>query len=348
MWSTIHPFGEYDLRLGDPKCRASPLTNIPGTGAMVFHDFVSIDHHPNHRQMSIQSPLEGMMTLEMGLEDISLGTKDDEEQVEDDDDASSSTSTSTIRAGDSIDHEPVPATKAGPSDELERFRREWKREMETKKDVGGVNVGPVRWKRDDPSSSAAPATTSSSKNMTGPSRRGAPLSPDVPWRALPQDLDGPPQEVQPQPQPRPLDSLPPVRPPGGRRKGLLVGKEREDAAVQMYARAVENEQAGQLNDALMLYRQAFKLNGECRIIILPIESLLIIRKIMLTGSTLDLRPSRLEQKRTRPRNRPISCPLQRRRTSRTLSRDTSRWLQITILPRHLSPHPAIHPYPLPN
>jgi hypothetical protein len=31
--------------------------------------------------------------------------------------------------------------------------------------------------------------------------------------------------------------------------------------VSIYARAVEAEQAGQLNDALNLYRQAFKMDG---------------------------------------------------------------------------------------
>ncbi|MCQ8812043.1 hypothetical protein NQU36_29715, partial [Escherichia coli] len=34
------------------------------------------------------------------------------------------------------------------------------------------------------------------------------------------------------------------------------------SAVQLYAQAVENEQAGQLNDALQLYRKAFKIDGE--------------------------------------------------------------------------------------
>ena len=47
-----------------------------------------------------------------------------------------------------------------------------------------------------------------------------------------------------------------VRPPGGRPAGKAKGD-----AVTIYARAVEAEQAGQLNDALNLYRQAFKMDG---------------------------------------------------------------------------------------
>ncbi|KAL7421995.1 hypothetical protein Q5752_003767 [Cryptotrichosporon argae] len=45
--------------------------------------------------------------------------------------------------------------------------------------------------------------------------------------------------------------------------GAGAGAERgpgKDRAVQLYARAVESEQSGQLNDALRLYRQAFKLD----------------------------------------------------------------------------------------
>ncbi|OCF30685.1 F-box protein 9 [Kwoniella heveanensis BCC8398] len=36
----------------------------------------------------------------------------------------------------------------------------------------------------------------------------------------------------------------------------------EERAVQMYAKAVESEQSGKLNDALLLYRRAFKLNDD--------------------------------------------------------------------------------------
>ncbi|WVF71200.1 hypothetical protein IAT40_006000 [Kwoniella sp. CBS 6097] len=36
----------------------------------------------------------------------------------------------------------------------------------------------------------------------------------------------------------------------------------EDRAVQMYAKAVESEQSGKLNDALLLYRRAFKLDDD--------------------------------------------------------------------------------------
>jgi F-box protein 9 len=38
----------------------------------------------------------------------------------------------------------------------------------------------------------------------------------------------------------------------------------KDQALQLYTRAVESEQAGKLNEALMMYRRAFKLDGEAR------------------------------------------------------------------------------------
>ena len=45
-------------------------------------------------------------------------------------------------------------------------------------------------------------------------------------------------------------------------RGRRLGVQDMDP-VSIYAKAVEAEQAGQLNDALNLYRQAFKMDGEC-------------------------------------------------------------------------------------
>ena len=38
-----------------------------------------------------------------------------------------------------------------------------------------------------------------------------------------------------------------------------------EQAVQIYARAVESEQSGKLNEALILYRRAFKMDGETNV-----------------------------------------------------------------------------------
>jgi hypothetical protein len=49
--------------------------------------------------------------------------------------------------------------------------------------------------------------------------------------------------------------------------GRNKGKMKNSTALQVYAQAVESEQAGQLSEALNLYRQAFKMDGESQILV---------------------------------------------------------------------------------
>lgn len=69
-----------------------------------------------------------------------------------------------------------------------------------------------------------------------------------------------PTQPRPYPQPQSSQDHVPVQSPARAARAAHTQK-RGETAVQLYARAVENEQAGKLNDALMLYRRAFKLDG---------------------------------------------------------------------------------------
>ena len=165
------------------------------------------------------------------------------------------------------------ASGAEPN-ELARFRKEWEAEVKARKD--GVSVGPVRWKSEAQSSTGASAPSSSKTNKddhaepqgdrAGPSR-------STTWRG-PQD-----REVQ-------SGSLSRVAVESNtiRQISAVRAKKSEDA-VEIYARAVENEQSGQLSEALQLYRKAFKLNGKSASI--HLQDTPYTAQIMLTASTLD-------------------------------------------------------------
>lgn len=158
---------------------------------------------------------------------------------------------------------PRPITAASPKASLSRFTGKGK-EAE-------VAHGPVRWKGTSRTSPEACTSVTLPEDtvlpVTSPARSNRSLSPATSPRAIrsrPHDNDESHQDgslglytIGSSAGPSRSPERPRVvRPPGGRPAGKAKGD-----AVSIYARAVEAEQAGQLNDALNLYRQAFKMDG---------------------------------------------------------------------------------------
>jgi len=150
------------------------------------------------------------------------------------------------------------------NEELARFRREWADEVRLKKDPG-VKVGNVRWKAKDQEGEKAVDGVREGAGQVGKGKTGnkeekqvvkKALSPIQPLRALEPDLDE--QTVAgPSRYPQQAHAAPAVPQPW-RPATKDVGRD----AVALYAKAVESEQSGKLNEALMLYRKAFKMDGE--------------------------------------------------------------------------------------
>lgn len=176
--------------------------------------------------------------------------------------------------------------KDGPvgDEELEQFRMEWRQEVKARSHapgLGGVNhAHPI----DVDSSTNIAKSSGKGKEKhheaggwktvdTSPERRRVPNG-DIAANTTTsprQSLKSLSPVTSPLTIKRPLvedalveqgTSRSPERPRVARafgRKAIAQGD-----AVSIYARAVEAEQGGQLNDALNLYRQAFKLDGESK------------------------------------------------------------------------------------
>jgi len=129
--------------------------------------------------------------------------------------------------------------EGGDEDELERFRQEWKAEVKGRRGLRNYGIplreSAVQTPKQVDRSEASPER-SPKKSIT------TPFAEDV-------SLPNPTVIRSPTQNGRTLDAGP-SRP------------KKHYSAVQLYAQAVENEQAGQLNDALQLYRKAFKIDGE--------------------------------------------------------------------------------------
>lgn len=108
-------------------------------------------------------------------------------------------------------------------DELERFRREWRQDL-ARKGKAEQNV---------PAEAGSVHASTSRVDATSPA--SPKTSPKTSPKATFQSLANKPSQV--------ADPL--------------------QHALQLYTDAVEHEQAGKLNEALILYRKAFKLDGEC-------------------------------------------------------------------------------------
>lgn len=176
---------------------------------------------------------------------------------------------------------PTPAPGAVPDDELERFRREWKEEVAAKR-PGVVDVGPVKWATAPAAEDEARADKGKKKDTTlvssvlpDPPAQPVPKSPVKLSRVISSEQRSPERERRAAVSPKKvtgiglparlagqgLETTPaasesagtiPFRAPRVRRNPL--------GAVEVYTQAVEAEQQGRLNDALKLYRQAFKMD----------------------------------------------------------------------------------------
>ena len=164
--------------------------------------------------------------------------------------------------------------QSGDDDELERFRREWRAEVTTRRKVdnGGVRskeeVKPDHAQGDEVLAGASTSTsestpkspkrqpgTNGSSGTDGTNGTNGPNGPNQsPKRNIGRDRSRSPTNV------KAPSGLAASRPEAG------PSRSKPDvSAVQLYAQAVENEQAGQLSEALLLYRRAFKIDGECAI-----------------------------------------------------------------------------------
>jgi hypothetical protein len=121
--------------------------------------------------------------------------------------------------------------EGGDEDELERFRQEWKAEVKGRRGLRNYGI-PLR----EPAAQETPKQVDRSVASPERSPKKSITSPFAENANLPDATA--------------------VRSPGPSRP------KKHYSAVQLYAQAVENEQAGQLNDALQLYRKAFKIDGE--------------------------------------------------------------------------------------
>nr|XP_019046593.1 hypothetical protein I302_05343 [Kwoniella bestiolae CBS 10118]OCF25523.1 hypothetical protein I302_05343 [Kwoniella bestiolae CBS 10118] len=186
-----------------------------------------------------------------------------------------------------------PSSTSGPpgtaeNDELEKFRNQWREEVKAKKGdkpeeskvkskdrEREVEVGPVRWKGKgkDNSQPDLPSEPTLEKenpthtmNQKSPEKTRiklpSPTSPKKPLKFIPGetvDLDK-------------LDShllsttFTPFKAPSSinrpARFNGSIAPEGTESAIQIYQRAIESEQSGKLNEALILYRRAFKLDDD--------------------------------------------------------------------------------------
>lgn len=186
----------------------------------------------------------------------------------------------------SISEQPTPIGSGTPAadpapeptltnEELERFRRDWERDLKSKKKKEEAPVGKGKGTQGDVREQNIPRESGSVRSPRGPeSGSGGGLA----LRAMPEDLDDD-DEIKGEDEAgiaasssRPLAST--TSPKLG---GIKLGTsstskdipaprvDRKDQAISLYSRAVESEQTGKLNEALIMYRKAFKLDGECHV-----------------------------------------------------------------------------------
>ena len=139
------------------------------------------------------------------------------------------------------------------NDELDRFRHQWRNEVQAKRHEG-ASERPGRRKESEESAGEVvrgkPIVTS-----TSPAR--AKTSPRNFIRTL--RTLGLDDEDHPAAGPSKRQSSASIVQTPEKSSSRPVAD--KDYAVQLYAKAVESEQSGQLNEALILYRRAFKMDG---------------------------------------------------------------------------------------
>jgi F-box protein 9 len=141
--------------------------------------------------------------------------------------------------------------EGGDQDELERFRQEWRAEVKGRQ---GMDVGPPK-RRAEAKDSEDSDTQQRVTLGASPVLEFRPAtSPKARMTSPIASTAGLPDSQQ---------DLSPVKAARSPEAGPSRVKARsKQTAVELYAEAVEHEQAGQLNDALMLYRRAFKIDGK--------------------------------------------------------------------------------------
>lgn len=211
-----------------------------------------------------QTPTEGDITtsaLELDFESLNLDSEDDHPRVP-------GHAREQAKEHERKVQEERAIIQTGDEDELERFRREWRAEVTTRRGVGEkvkVKVGDNQ--KPSPSMSTVDEQKSWRKETNDTKVARISKSPENRTHSVhlgqsttkaeldnTRDRSKSPTDVKV----KMPSGLPTTRSPEAgpsRPKTQLT-------AVQLYAQAVENEQAGQLNDALILYRRAFKIDGE--------------------------------------------------------------------------------------
>ncbi|TYJ54452.1 hypothetical protein B9479_004868 [Cryptococcus floricola] len=154
---------------------------------------------------------------------------------------SSSSASSAIAAG---------KDKADEDEELERFRAQWRQELLAKKSEGGVNgeTGESLPKKENREVEDVEVDGKGKGKQVSPKATKAPQLPTF------QDEDDEAPTMGPL-----AHTVAPTINRAHVPKKTLTHKER---AIQTYAKAVESEQSGQLNEALIHYRRAFKMDDE--------------------------------------------------------------------------------------
>jgi F-box protein 9 len=165
----------------------------------------------------------------------------------------------------------APVEAVSPDAELERFRREWEQEVKQRRQ------GPQQGVSSPPTRKQA-ITVEVEEEPTSPEKQ------KIAWRegdgSIREVLAGLRlEEVELEEDDSPVASTskaasPPVRtkplsptkythllPTATKLRSIAATKAAD--AVVLYSRAVEAEQTGRLNEALALYRRAFRLDGEC-------------------------------------------------------------------------------------
>jgi F-box protein 9 len=144
------------------------------------------------------------------------------------------------------------AVDANEDEELERFRSEWRREVQSKRQP----VAPASH-HDEPTHHSQ--ILDGTKRSTSPSKgRIKPKSPVISLGLLNDEKDLTRLGTDPIPAKSLITSAPPVE----AAVKVKVALDPQLEALQIYGRAVEAEQSGRLGEAVMQYRKASKIDGE--------------------------------------------------------------------------------------
>lgn len=153
-------------------------------------------------------------------------------------------------------------SKADEDRELERFRNEWRQDLQARRGEATSRDVRRRWEEIEQN---VPRGSGSLRGVSKSPIRGKSkgVSPKIQMRDMPEDLD---EDVEVGLSASSALSSSPTKSTVRKAESDQAGSsDKRDQAVSLYSRAVEHEQSGKLNEALMLYRRAFKLDGTRRL-----------------------------------------------------------------------------------